>query len=52
MYLFVLLVESLLERELRQAMARARMDRVRLNPESRVCRRQTVRRLIEVFEDD
>ncbi len=50
-YFFVLLVEALLERELRQAMARAKVDRLRLYPEGRACRYPTVPRLIEVFED-
>ena len=51
MYFFVLLVESLLERELRQAMVRTQVESLRLYPEGRGCRFPTVRRLIEVFED-
>jgi hypothetical protein len=51
MYFFVLLVESLLERELRQAMVRTGVESLRLYPEGRACRYPTVRRLIEVFED-
>jgi transposase len=51
MYFFVLLVESLLERELRQAMVRTKVESLRLYPEGRACRYPTVRRLIEVFED-
>jgi transposase len=51
MYFFVLLAESLLERELRQAMARAKVESLRLYPEGRACRRPTVHRLIEVFEE-
>jgi transposase len=51
MYFFVLLVEALLERELRQAMARANVDRLRIYPEGRGCRNPTTPRLIEVFED-
>jgi transposase len=51
MYFFVLLVEALLERELRQAMVRAKVDSLRLYPEGRACRCPTVRRLIEIFED-
>src|SRR3954447_10896787 len=51
LYFFVLLVESLLERELRQAMVRTKVDSLRLYPEGRACRKPTVRRLIEVFED-
>jgi transposase len=51
MYFFVLLVESLLERELRQAMVRTKVESLRLYPEGRGCRYPTVRRLIEIFED-
>jgi transposase len=51
MYFFVLLVESLLERELRRAMIRTKVESLRLYPEGRGCRYPTVRRLIEVFED-
>jgi transposase len=51
MYFFVLLVEALLERELRQAMVRAKVDRLRLYPEGRACSDPTVPRLIEIFED-
>jgi transposase len=51
LYFFVLLVESLLERELRQAMVRTKVESLRLYPEGRACRHPTVRRLIEVFED-
>jgi transposase len=51
MYFFVLLVEALLERELRQAMVRTKVDRLRFYPEGRACRYPTVRRLIEIFED-
>ena len=50
-YFFVLLAESLLERELRQAMVRRKVESLRLYPEGRACRYPTVRRLIEVFED-
>jgi transposase len=51
LYFLVLLVESLLERELRQAMERSGVESLRLYPEGRACRAPTVRRLIEVFED-
>lgn len=51
MYFLALLVESLLERELRQAMARAKVESLPLYPEGRACRHPTVSRLIEVFED-
>jgi transposase len=51
LYFLVLLVESLLERELRQAMVGKKVESLRLYPEGRACRYPTVRRLIEVFED-
>jgi transposase len=51
LYFLVLLVESLLERELRQAMLKKKVESLGLYPEGRVCRYPTVRRLIEVFED-
>jgi len=51
LYFLVLLVESLLERELRQAMLKKKVESLRLYPEGRACRYPTVRRLIEVFED-
>ena len=49
-YFVVLLVEALLERELRQAMARAGIESLPLYPEGRPCRRPTTRRLIDLFE--
>jgi transposase len=51
MYFFVLLVEALLERELRRAMARAGLKSLPLYPEGRKCHRPTMRRLIEVFDN-
>src|SRR5260370_41692290 len=50
-YFFALLVESLLERELRRAMEGARVESLPLYPEGRACRRPTARRGIDVFED-
>lgn len=50
MYFFALLVESLLERELRRAMDRRGVASLPLYPEGRACRYPTVPRLIEVFE--
>jgi transposase len=50
-YFFALLVESLLERELRQAMARNGVESLPLYPEGRACRRPTARRVIDLFED-
>ena len=48
-YFFALLVQTLLERELRQAMARAGEASLPLYPEARPCARPTTHRLIEVF---
>jgi hypothetical protein len=48
-YFFALLVQTLLERELRQAMARAGEVTLPLYPEARPSARPTTHRLIEVF---
>jgi transposase len=48
-YFFALLVQTLLERELRQAMARAGEASLPIYPEDRACARPTTHRLIEVF---
>ena len=50
-YFLVLLVEALLERELRQAMEREGLDSLPLYPEDRPCRRPTARRVIDLFSD-
>ena len=50
-YFLVLLVEALLERELRQAMQREPLDSLPLYPEDRPCRRPTARRVIDLFDD-
>lgn len=50
-YFFVLLVEALLERELRRAMARSELASLPLYPEGRACRRPTARRVIDLFEE-
>ena len=50
-YFLVLLVEALLERELRQAMEREGLDSLPLYPEDRPCRRPTARRVIDLFHD-
>jgi len=49
-YFIVLLVEALLERELRQGMEREGIESLPLYPEGRKCRRPTTRRLLDVFE--
>ena len=50
-YFLVLLVETLLERELRQAMEREGLESLPLYPEGRPCRRPTARRVIDLFDD-
>ena len=51
MYFFVLLVEALLERELRRTMARSGLENLPLYPEGRACRRPTARRVIDLFDE-
>jgi transposase len=50
-YFFVLLVEALLERALRRAMAAKEIEGLPLYPEGRACRRPTARKVIDLFED-
>lgn len=50
-YFLVLLLEALLERELRQAMQREGIESLPLYPEGRPCRRPTARRVIDAFQD-
>ena len=49
-YFLAQLVQALLERELRQAMEREKLDSLPLYPEGRPCRRPTTRKLIDLFE--
>ena len=49
-YFFALILQSLLERELRQAMAFSETDTLPLSPEGRHCSRPTTRQLLDVFE--
>jgi transposase len=49
-YFIVLLVQALLERHVRQAMARAGMESMPLYAEGRPCRQPTTRRLLDLFE--
>jgi len=49
-YFFALMVQSLLERELRQAMKDQRVESLPLYPEGRACKRPTTRRVLDVFE--
>lgn len=50
-YFFVLLTESILERELRREMAKKEIEGLPLYPEGRACRRPTARRVIDLYED-
>lgn len=51
LYFFVLLTESLLERELRRAMAKKGIESLPLYSEERACRHPSARRVIDLFED-
>ena len=51
LYFLVLLVQALLERELRRAMARRGVESLPMYPEGRACRCPTTPRLIELFEN-
>ena len=49
-YFLVLLVQTLLERELRRAMARSNVPALPLYPEGRACTRPTTQKIVELFE--
>ena len=49
-YFFVLIVQTLLERELRQAMKAAGIESLPLYPEGRACRRPTTRKILDLFD--
>ena len=49
-YFFVLLLEALLERQLRQAMQSEKIEALPMYPEGRACRWPTTRRVIDLFE--
>jgi transposase len=49
-YFFVLIVQTLLQRELRQAMQRAKIETLPLYPEGRACRRPTTRKMLDLFD--
>jgi transposase len=51
LYFLVLLVQALLERELRRAMAARGVESLPIYPEGRACRCPTTPRLIELFEN-
>ena len=43
-------MQTLLERELRQAMKRAQIESLPLYPEGRGCRRPTTRKILDLFD--
>lgn len=49
-YFFALMLQSLLERELRKAMKSQRIQTLPLYPEGRACARPTTRQVLDVFE--
>ncbi|HUY91814.1 MAG TPA: hypothetical protein VMV10_23935, partial [Pirellulales bacterium] len=49
-YFLALLTQTLLERELRRAMARAELPSLPLYPEGRPCTRPTTQKILELFE--
>lgn len=49
-YFLALLVDALLERELRRGMKRARLKELPLYPEGRECKHPTTERVVELFE--
>jgi transposase len=49
-YFLALIVQTLLERELRQAMERAKIESLPLYPEERACRYPTARKVIDLFD--
>ncbi len=49
-YFFALIVQTLLERELRQAMERAKIESLPLYPEDRACCRPTTRKILDLFD--
>ncbi|MEK7731323.1 MAG: IS1634 family transposase [Planctomycetota bacterium] len=50
-YFFALLVQALVERELRRAMDKDGIEDLPLYPEGRPCRAPTTRRIVDVFEN-
>ena len=46
----MLIVQTLLEREPRQAMERAQIESLPLYPEARQCRRPTTRKILDLFD--
>ena len=50
MYFLALLLQTLLERELRRAMAESELESLPLYPEGRACSHPTARRVIDVMQ--
>ena len=50
-YFFALLLQALVERELRRAMARSNIVSLPLYPEGRPCSAPTTRRVVDLFEN-
>jgi transposase len=51
LYFFALLVESLIEREIRNAMSASRIESLPLYPEGRASKRPCARRLFDIFDN-
>jgi len=49
-YFFALMIQTLLERELRQALAASDYEALPLYPEQRACRAPSTRRVLDIFE--
>lgn len=49
LYFFALMMQTLLERELRKAMQREKIESLPLYPEGRACKTPTTRRVLDVF---
>jgi hypothetical protein len=49
-YFFALMLQTLLERELRSALQDSEYDSLPLYPEYRACRAPTTRRIVDIFE--
>ena len=50
MYFFALMIQTLLERELRQALEASEYEAIPLYPEHRACSAPTTRRVLDIFE--
>jgi transposase len=50
-YFFALMVQTLLERELRQALANSGYEAIPMYPEHRACQAPTTRRVLDIFEN-